>query len=108
MPRSLLSYFTASKSRAAACERRLLLDKPEGVEGNTLSNNARTTTGLSLEIMDHSNVLSDAVVTPYGDDLTNWPFTCDADVMKFDERLNVLCKHPNALPVRSDVVYCLM
>ncbi|XP_075883350.1 uncharacterized protein lrriq1 isoform X2 [Nelusetta ayraudi] len=60
MPRSLLSYFTASKSRAAACER-LLLDKPE-----------------------------DDVVTPYGDDLANWPFTCDADVMKLDERLNVL------------------
>lgn len=30
MPQSLLSYYAASKSRAAACEK-LLLEKPEGL-----------------------------------------------------------------------------
>lgn len=104
MPQSLLSYFTASKSRAAACER-LLLEKPEGVKGNTASNNMRTIMGLCLEIMDHSNGLSDAVVTPYEEDvMTNWPFTFDAEVMKLDERLNVLRKHPNTLRFQSDIV----
>lgn len=104
MPRSLLSYFTASKSRAAACER-LLLEKPEGVNGNTMSNKMCTITRLSLEIMDYLNAQSDSAVMSYGDDLTSWRFKCDPDVMKLEERLHVACRYPCALRVKVDVVF---
>lgn len=42
---------------------------------------------------------------PYGEDLTNWPFKCDADMTKLEEQLHVVCEYPSPLRFKTtDVV----
>lgn len=60
------------------------------------------------DITECWDVLSEAVVAPCDEDLTRWPLTCDADLVKLEERLSILCKCPSAPPVQSDGAFCPM